>query len=345
MEISAKQQNEDLDMMRIGIIGFGKMGQIRADVLEGIDDVEILSVYEPGECECKYERVSGPCIIFTDSRIDAVFICTPNKFNKEYAISALCNGKHVFCEKPPAFTASEVAEVIEAEKKSGKKLMYGFNHRHHGSIIRAKEVVDSGEFGKVLWMRGRYGKRITEDQAAGWRMSKEESGGGILLDQGIHMLDLLMHFGGNFDVIQAIVSNLYWHLDIEDNAFVNLLNTETGVAASLHSTMTEWRFLFSLEIFLESGYIVINGLKTPSKSYGEEKLTLGKNVATPPSIEFDLQHTIYENDRSWNVEMDHFLDAIRNDAPVVSGSSADALRVMTAIDEIYKNGTRQEISE
>jgi predicted dehydrogenase len=327
-------------MLKIGIVGFGKMGQIRADVLESVADVEISSVYEPGTCKCKYERVPDPFAIFLDDKIDAVFICTPNKFNKEYAIAALNNGKHVFCEKPPAFTASEVMEVMEAEKKSGKKIMYGFNHRHHGSIIRAKEVVDSGEFGKILWMRGRYGKRITEDQASGWRMNRSESGGGILLDQGIHMLDLLMHFGGDFDIVQAIVSNLYWNLDIEDNAFVNLLNTKTGVAASLHSTMTEWRFLFSLEIFLESGYIVINGLKTPSKSYGEEKLTIGKNIATPPAVEFDLQHTIYENDRSWNVEMDHFLDAIRNDTPIISGSSADAFRVMSTIDEIYKNGIR-----
>ena len=329
-------------MLGIGIIGLGKMGRIRADVLEGFENVNIVSVYEPSMKSCEYHLVDNPDEMLSDTAIDVVFVCTPNKFNKKYTIDALLNGKHVFCEKPPAFTAAEVREIIEVERTSGKKLMYGFNHRHHGSIVRAKEVIDSGDYGKILWMRGRYGKRIADDQIDGWRMNKEESGGGILLDQGIHMLDLLMHFGGDFDVIQSIVSNLYWKIGIEDNVFVNLLNTKTGVADSLHSTMTEWRFLFSLEIFLERGYFVINGLKTPSKSYGEEKLTIGRNIAEPPLVEFDLQHTTYENDHSWEVEINHFLKAITNDTPITNGTSADALRVMEAIGEIYENGVRQE---
>ncbi len=328
-------------MITVGIVGYGKMGKIRAEALEERDDISILCAYDPFDSCEPYDKADSPQDIFTNDTIDAVFVCTPNKHNEEYVIDALNNGKHVFCEKPPAFNADGVKRIIIAEKESGKKLMYGFNHRHHGSIIKAKEVIDSGEFGKVLWMRGRYGKRITDQQASGWRMNREESGGGILLDQGIHMLDLLMHFGGDFDVIQAIVSNLYWKMDIEDNAFVNLLNTETGVAASLHSTMTEWRFLFSLEIFLEKGYIVVNGLKTPSKSYGEEKLTIGKNMASPPLVDFDMKHITFENDHSWEVEINHFIDSINDNTEIVSGSSADALRVMKAIDEIYENGIRQ----
>jgi len=329
-------------MIGVGIVGYGKMGKIRAEVLEDIHDVRIAGVFDPSDRDCNHFKYDSFDSMLSDGNVSAVFICTPNRFNEEYAIEALERGRHVFCEKPPAFTADGVKRIIEVEKESGKKLMYGFNHRHHGSIIKAKGVIDSGEYGRVLWMRGRYGKRLTEEQARGWRMDPSESGGGILLDQGIHMLDLLLYFGGDFDIVQAIVSNLYWNLPIEDNAFVNLLNTRTGVAASLHSTMTEWRFLFSLEIFLERGYVVVNGLKTPSKSYGEEKLTLGKNLAEPPTVDFEMHHETFENDHSWAVEIDHFLHAIRENKPVTCGTSADALRVMSVIDEIYKNGIRKK---
>ena len=161
-------------MIGVGIIGFGKMGRIRAEVLEDIPDIDIVGVYEPGIDQCKHFTYQSVGSMLGDGRVSAVFICTPNKFNEEYTILSLESGKHVFCEKPPAFTAAGVKRVMDAERKSGKKLMYGFNHRHHGSVIRAKEAIDSGQYGRVLWMRGRYGKRITEDQANGWRMDKKD---------------------------------------------------------------------------------------------------------------------------------------------------------------------------
>src|SRR5690606_1222943 len=110
-----------------------------------------------------------------------------------------------------------------------------------------------------------------------WRAKKDLAGGGILLDQGIHMLDLFLYLGGSFDQVHAFVSNLYWKLEgIEDNVFAIMKNSRSGMVASLHSTMTQWRHLFSLEIFLESGYMVLNGLKTSSGTYGEEVLTIAK---------------------------------------------------------------------
>ena len=130
--------------------------------------------------------------------------------------------------------------------------MYGFNHRHHDSIKKMKQIVDGGKLGKILWMRGRYGKEVDEDYFKGWRAEPKLAGGGIMLDQGIHMLDLFLHFAGDFDEIYSIVSNLHWKMDgLEDNVFAIMRNTKTGISASLHSTMTQWRYLFSLEVFLQ----------------------------------------------------------------------------------------------
>ena len=277
--------------------------------------------------------------VIKDPDIDAIFICTPNYLNKPLTIQALEAGKHVFCEKPPAFNSNEVEEIIVAEKKSGKKLMYGFNHRHHESIRHMKKMIDSNEYGKLLWMRGRYGKSVDKTFFDTWRAKKDLAGGGIMLDQGIHMLDLFIMFGGEYDSVQADVSNLYWNLEIEDNVFAIYKNTITGVVASLHSTMTQWRHLFSLEVFLEEGYLVLNGLKTSSGTYGDEVLSIAKNRSTAPAATWkDEEHITFPTDISWASEVKHFLDAVKNDTPIQIGSSADALAVMKLVDKTYEHG-------
>jgi 1,5-anhydro-D-fructose reductase (1,5-anhydro-D-mannitol-forming) len=328
-------------MLNVGIIGFGKMGQIRAHSVELSDKAKIRSIFEENTLPngINYTIVENADEIINDAEIDAVFICTPNYLNKPLTIRVLEAGKHVFCEKPPAFNSNEVKEIIVAENKSGKKLMYGFNHRHHGSISQMKEMIDSNEYGNVLWMRGRYGKSVEKSFFDTWRAKKYLSGGGILLDQGIHMLDLFILFGGEFNSVQADVSNLYWNLEIEDNVFAIYKNTKTGVVASLHSTMTQWRHLFSLEIFLEKGYLVLNGLKTSTGTYGEEILSIAKNRTTAPAAKWeDEEHIIFHDNDSWNSEVNHFFDAIINDFPIQVGNSKDALAVMKLIDKTYKVG-------
>lgn len=325
----------------IGIIGYGKMGQLRAKTVEDTGRAKVISVYEERTLpeSMPYEFVDSPDMIINNGEIDAVFISTPNYLNMPLTIKSLEAGKHVFCEKPPAFNGKEVEEIIAAEKKSGKKLMYGFNHRHHGSICHMKKLVDSNEYGKVLWMRGRYGKSVDQSFFDTWRARKELAGGGILLDQGIHMLDLFLMFGGKFDSVQADVSNLYWKLDVEDNVFAIYKDSETGIVASLHSTMTQWRHLFSLEIFLEKGYMVLNGLKTSSGTYGDEKLSIAKNRTTSPAATWeDEEHITFETDASWISEVNYFIDAIENDSPVQIGNSSHALDVMKLIDKTYKVG-------
>ena len=323
-------------MYKVGIIGYGKMGQIRHQVISAFEDVQVQSIYDPEKVDTEIEKAQNSDQIIENPEIDAVFTCTPNYLNKPLTIQSLKAGKHVFCEKPPAFTAKDIEEIRAVEKESGKVLMYGFNHRHHASIKYMKKLVDDKEFGKILWMRGRYGKSVDETFYDNWRAKKELAGGGILIDQGIHMLDLFLHLGGNFDNVHASVSNLYWNLSVEDNVFATLENTKTGLAASLHSTMTQWRHLVSLEVFLEKGYLVLNGLKTSSNSYGEEILTIAKNRSTAPAATWkDEKNITYHTDESWESELTEFFSAIKSNREVKLGNSSDALKLMKIVDKIY----------
>ena len=323
-------------MYKVGIIGYGKMGQIRHQVISAFEDVQVQSIYDPEKVDTEIEKAQSSDQIIENPEIDAVFTCTPNYLNKPLTIQSLKAGKHVFCEKPPGFTAKDIEEIRAVEKESGKVLMYGFNHRHHASIKYMKKLVDDKEFGKILWMRGRYGKSVDDTFYDNWRAKKELAGGGILIDQGIHMLDLLLHLGGNFDNVHASVSNLYWNLNVEDNVFATLENTKTGLAASLHSTMTQWRHLVSLEVFLEKGYLVLNGLKTSSNSYGEEILTIAKNRSTAPVATWkDEKNITYHTDKSWESELTEFFSAIKSNREVRLGNSSDALKLMKIIDKIY----------
>lgn len=326
-------------MINVGIIGFGKMGRIRHDTVVKDGRGKVVGIVDP------FQTVNLPNVkiyaseeaIIADPSIQAIFICTPNYLNKRLTIAALKTGKHVFCEKPPAFTANEMEEIIAVERDAGgKKLMYGFNHRHHDSVKKAKELVDSGAYGRILWMRGRYGKSVDKNFYNDWRSKKELAGGGILMDQGIHMLDLFLMLAGDFDEVQAFVSNLYWKLDVEDNVFAMLRN-KNGVVASLHSTMSQWRHLFSLEIFLEKGYIVINGLLTSSGTYGEEVMTVAKNRTTAPAATWDdEEYTHFQIDNSWLSEANHFFNAIEKRTSIRYGSSKDALKLMQLMDRIYR---------
>lgn len=323
---------------KVGIIGYGKMGQTRQKAIDELGSAKVIAISELNlNDDIDIPNVSLDEIINNPS-IDALIVCTPNFLNKELTIKGLNAGKHVFCEKPPAFTASDVEEIRRAENNSnGKKLMYGFNHRHHDSIIRMKQIVDSEEFGKIIWMRGRYGKSVTEDYFNQWRAKKELSGGGILIDQGIHMLDLFLYLGGSFDVVKAEISNQYWNSEVEDNAFVILKDSKSGIAASLHSTMSQWRHLFSLEVFMEKGYMVLNGLITSTMSYGEEVLSIAKNRSTAPAATWkDEVKTQYLTNSSWRYEMEHFFNAIEKNSKIEIGNSSDALKLMQIIDEIYK---------
>ncbi|KUJ95443.1 MAG: hypothetical protein XD41_1565 [Desulfonauticus sp. 38_4375] len=326
-------------MLRIGLAGFGKMGKIRARTIDKSSDVELVAVYDLD----KHILPSNVyiCNSFDELLrldVDAIFICTYNDVAVEYTIRALEAGKHVFCEKPPATNCSELKKVKNVFESSNNVLKYGFNHRFHYSIMRAKELIKSGNFGRILWMRGVYGKAGSIDYCKNWRNYKKYSGGGILIDQGIHMLDLMLYFSEEkFTRINSFVDTLYWDIEVEDNAFI-IMQTNSKITAMLHSSATQWRHKFLLEICLEKGYINLDGILSTTRSYAPEKLVLGLREFEDIDLAMGKpkeEIIWYEYDDSWSLELDDFLTAIKFNSLPKHGNIYQALLVMELIEEIY----------
>lgn len=330
------------DILTVGIIGLGKMGNIRYQALKsnpqskvthGADpDASLFSSYPDIACDTDHLSV-------LDSTVDAVVVATPNRFTPGMVIEALDRGKHVFCEKPPGRTLEDIERIIEAENRNPElALKFGFNHRYHAGIQEAKRIIDTGRLGHILWMRGIYGKAGGTNFENSWRSKREIAGGGVLLDQGIHMLDLFRHFCGDFVEIKSMVSTSYWDIDVEDNAFA-LLRDERGRIAMLHSSSTQWKHRFSLELYLSEGYLTINGILSSTRSYGDETISVARKrfddgfATGKPSEEI----IYFDTDPSWELEIKDFVDSILNDTPTTSGTSDDALKAMQMVYAIYNS--------
>ena len=269
-------------------------------------------------------------------KLDALIVCMTNDIAPEVTIGGLEAGLHVFCEKPPGRNVEDIVRVVAQEKKRpGLKLMYGFNHRYHESVQEALRILRSGELGRVINMRGIYGKSklITFNQPD-WRTQREIAGGGVLLDQGIHMVDLMRLFGGDFHEVHSFISNSHWGYDVEDNAYA-LMRTADGVVGMLNSSATQWRHRFHLDMNLERGSLILGGILSGTKSYGAETLTVVR--ADPDNDGGDPMETTthYNHDLSWDQEIGAFAASILKNEPVQSGTSHDALRTMQLVFKIY----------
>ena len=330
-------------MVRFGIIGFGKMGKIRKSLIDQREDSEVTMVCDPIKPCLDVAYTPEAYDIISHPEIDAVCICTPNYLLKDLVVASLNADKHVLCEKPPGISLSQVHEMQAALKEKPRlKLKFGFNHRYHEAILEAKRKIDSAKYGEILWIRSRYGKSVDQNFRSDWRSQKRLAGGGILMDQGIHMLDLLLHFCGPFNEVKSFCSNQYCGTDIEDNVFA-IFRNKKGQTASLHSTMTQWRHLFSLEIFLEKGYMVVNGILTATNSYtdsyGKEELTISMNRTPAPLAKHSHEERfIYDVDHSWKKESEEFLNSIKAQTPIEMGTIDDAEVLMRLVEEIYANG-------
>ena len=325
--------------LRVGIAGFGVVGQRRREHIDAHPDMQTVAVADRRyETDGVFEDGVRYYQSYRDllgEDLDALFVCLTNDVAAEVTRAGLERGFHLFCEKPPGRNVEDIESVREVEQqRPDLVLKYGFNHRYHDSVQDALTLVRSGELGRVLNMKGAYGKSAIINFQSDWRTRREISGGGILLDQGIHMVDLMRLFAGEFDDVHSFVSNDYWKHDVEDNAFA-LMRSRSGVVAMLHSTATQWRHRFNLEIALEEGTIVLAGLLTGSKSYGAETLTVAwrsHNGEGDPKE----QVTRYNSDPSWRREIDEFADAVMGRSEVQNGSSADALATMELVYRIYR---------
>jgi predicted dehydrogenase len=326
--------------LRVGIAGYGVVGKRRRQFIDAHAGMRTVAVSDAtfGEDGVLDD---GPAY-FDDFRklggqdLDALFVCLPNNVAPEATIMGLERGMHVFCEKPPGRTVEDVRRVMAVEQRcGGKVLKYGFNHRYHQSIRDALSIVRSGELGRVINLRGVYGKSkfVSFGANSDWRIDREVSGGGILLDQGIHMVDLMRLFAGEFETVHSVVSNDHWNHEVEDNAYA-LMRTSAGVVALLHSSATQWRHTFQLDITLARGAITLSGILSGSKSYGAETMSVvyasHDDQGDPREI---TRH--YDVDPSWADEIAEFAMAIHGDAKIENGSSLDALRTMELVYRIY----------
>lgn len=328
-------------MLNIGIAGFGKMGRIRALEIEKNLNTELIAIFDPKipEDHNKNIKICTSYDEFLQEDLDAVFICTYNNVNAEYTKKALMSGRHVFCEKPPAMNSVELQSVIEEERKSNIVLKYGFNHRLHYSVMEAKKLIVSDTLGKLLWIRGVYGKAGGIEYQKNWRSHNEISGGGILIDQGIHMLDLMMYFSEQiFTQIQSVLTSSYWNSESEDNAFITM-KSKSGVIATFHSSATQWRHKFLLEMYFEKGYIELDGILSNSGSYAPETMTVGEREFEDSTFAMGKpkeNKTWFAHDDSWALELQDFIGAIENNSKVTHGTSQDAYNALKLVETIYE---------
>lgn len=326
------------NIIKVGIAGYGVVGKRRRRLLDLRSDMKTVAV-----CDVSFREpqiMSDGVKAFTNYNellkepLDALFVSLPNYLAADVTIAGLNKGLHVFCEKPPGKDIPDIKRVIAVERKNPKLILkYGFNHRYHDSIRKALEIVKSGKLGKIINLRGVYGKSKIIPFSGGWRAQRKYAGGGILLDQGIHMVDLIRLFCGEIMEVKSYISNRFWKHDVEDNAYALMLDAE-GRVAMLHSTATQWQHKFSLEINLTRGFIVLQGILSGSKSYGQEKLIIGERDESDSGSTNEKVITFLE-DNSWRDEIKEFAEAILQGKPILAGSSQDALETMKLVYQIY----------
>ncbi|MDZ4198378.1 MAG: Gfo/Idh/MocA family oxidoreductase [Kiritimatiellia bacterium] len=298
-------------MIGIGIIGCGNIGKKRAAHLADArlvacadirrDAAEALAAASPGAAV-----VPEWTDLIRRTDVQAVIVSTTNDILCEATLAALEAGKSVLVEKPAGRSVGELDRMIEAEQRTGGRVRVGFNHRYHPALLKARDLVDAGDLGPLMFIRGRYGHggRVGYDRE--WRADPVRSGGGELMDQGVHLIDLSRWFLGDFSEIGGFARTYFWDMPVDDNAFL-LLQTPGRQTAMLHVSCTEWKNLFSLEIYGRDGKLHVEGL---GGSYGVERLSFYRMRPEmgPPET------TIWEYpgaDLSWKTEFAAFLEDLR----------------------------------
>jgi len=350
-----------MPMLRIGIVGAGRMGRIRALSASAHESCTVTRVADPVA-----DRASALASVVgaqwsTDWReiaeagdVDAVVVATTHRYLSTISVAALQAGKHVFCEKPMGRQLTEAEAILNElrNRHSGsllsalQRVVVGYTLRHHPAVQKAWQIVSSGEIGELLYLRGRYGHGGRAGYGDEWRTSPEESGGGQLLDQGVHLIDLSRCFLGNFIKTTGSIKCFHWakgRSEVEDNAFM-LLETPEEKVAFLHASWTQWKNLFSFEIFGERGAVVIEGL---GGSYGNETLRLVKRQlagGTPEIAECGFPSRQQNGlDEIWALEWEAFVQALHPDndesdrSNLPAATAVDGHAVLATVHDLYQS--------
>lgn len=325
---------DPLKVFGVGIIGCGLIGQKRAanlgscGKLVACADIDIFRAERLAKSR-GVSALSSWSELLKIPQIEIVIIATLHDSLAEITLAAIAAGKHVLVEKPAARSAQELEPVIAASKKNKVKVHVGFNHRYHRSLQKAKMIVNSDTLGELMFIRARYGHGARLNYDKEWRADPKLSGGGELIDQGSHLIDLSRWFLGDFVEVGGYAHTYYWNMPVDDNGFM-LLKTSKQQVAFLHASCTEWKNLFSMEIYGKKGKLDLSGL---GGSYGLEKLTYYKmlpQMGPPETISWEYPMA----DDSWSVEINEFYEDIRMDREPNSGLN-DAYQSLKIIEKIY----------
>lgn len=326
-------QNRPMEL-RTAIVGCGLIGAKRARAL---GDCPLVAAVDTHAARAKQLADQYPgCESATDWRptvargdVDLVIVATTNDMLAPVTLAAVRAGKHVLVEKPAARNAAELEPVAAAARAAGVAAKVGFNHRFHPAFLKAREIVDSGALGPLMFVRARYGHGGRLGMEKEWRGNPQIAGGGEMLDQGVHLIDLSRWFLGDFSEVTGRVATYFWDWPVEDNGFA-MLRTPGGQIAWLHASCTEWKNLFSFEIYGRTGKLHIEGL---GGSYGVERLShyqMLPQMGPPPT-------TIWEypgEDTSWRAEFEYLLRCIQRKQPP-AGSLDDALAALKIVGNLY----------
>ena len=238
---------------KIGIIGCGLIGYKRAKSLGSKG--KLIACADPNISQAKRIARNKKVKIFTNwkklleiKEIDIVIISTPHNQLTKILLEAYRKNKHILVEKPATKNLDEIKKIISKVKGNKIKIRIGYNHRYHPSIIKAQEIIKLGIIGKIMYLRARYGHGGRPGYEKEWRAKLSVSGGGELIDQGSHLIDLSRLFLGEFNKVKGFINTYFWKMSVEDNAFL-ILKTYSNKIAFLHASWTEWKNMFSFEIF------------------------------------------------------------------------------------------------
>lgn len=325
--------------MKVGFVGLGLIGFKRANSLP--NDVNIIFGVDPSQTAREKFEKRFNCEVYNElneellKKVDAIFICTIHEFLAPLACLSISKNLHTFVEKPGAINHKSILKIKkEFEKKNNICLSFGFNHRFHPSFLFLKKYIEDNNLSnQIRTVRGNYGHGGRKGYGSEWRMDPKKSGGGELLDQGSHLIDLLIYMTGkDFEVEYAKLRNIFWGGEVEDNANIILKSTDEKIFANFNASWTEWKNNFIFELFTDDIQFSIKGL---GGSYGIESLTIyemGKNLGPPKTTIFEYPGT----DTSWEVESSLFINNIKNDN-YSSKSLNDAIKLHAIVEYIYKN--------
>ena len=321
-------------MLGFAIIGCGLIGNKRAGTIPP-GALKIACDLDSAKASALVTKYGGhgttqTSDVFRHPDVDVVLVSAANASLAPLAGLALENGKHVLVEKPGAVNSNQLSEIESATAGSNALLRIGYNHRFHPAFRKAYELVREADLGDLMFIRARYGHggRIGYDRE--WRADPALSGGGELIDQGVHLIDLAASFMGEFTTIDGHAATYFWDMPVEDNAFVTL-RTAAGQTAWLQVSCTEWKNLFSFEIYFKRAKLHIEGL---GGSYGMERLYYYKmlpEMGPPETI-------IYEYPRpedSWALELNEFMEDIHLNR-IPNPGLKEGKRTLEIVERIYQ---------